>query len=127
MKGIIVISHRLCPVPINSEQYSFTVHAFLFFAIASFGNQLLSRQRYNCIQCLNILNGYNMIHLPLILYILCYFIQFIKIRLRKFNLCNRIVDHLRPEFINPRGNNASLDEGHYHLTFYVALFLIHSI
>jgi hypothetical protein len=28
MKGMIVISHRLCPVPINSEQYSFTVHAF---------------------------------------------------------------------------------------------------
>jgi hypothetical protein len=29
MRGIIVIPHRLCPVPINSEQYSFTVHAFL--------------------------------------------------------------------------------------------------
>jgi hypothetical protein len=29
MRGIIVISHELCPVPINSEQYSFTVHAFL--------------------------------------------------------------------------------------------------
>jgi hypothetical protein len=26
----------------------------------------------------------------------------------------------------PRGNNASLDEGHCHLIFYVALFLIHS-
>jgi hypothetical protein len=127
MKGIIVISHRLCPVPINSEQYSFTVHASLFFAIASFGNQLLSRQRYNCIQCLNILNGCNMIHLPLILYILCYFIQFIKIRLRKFNLRNRIIDHLRPEFINLQRNNALLDEGHYYLTFHVALFLIHSI
>jgi hypothetical protein len=29
MRGTIVIPHRLCPVPINSEQYSFTVHAFL--------------------------------------------------------------------------------------------------
>jgi hypothetical protein len=29
MKGMIVIPHGLCPVPINSEQYSFTVHAFL--------------------------------------------------------------------------------------------------
>jgi hypothetical protein len=29
MRGIIVIFHRLCPMPINSEQYSFTVHAFL--------------------------------------------------------------------------------------------------
>jgi hypothetical protein len=29
MRGMIVIPHRLCPVPINSEQYSFTVHAFL--------------------------------------------------------------------------------------------------
>jgi hypothetical protein len=28
MRGIIVIPHRLCPVSINSEQYSFTVHAF---------------------------------------------------------------------------------------------------
>ncbi len=26
--SLIVIPHRLCPVPINSEQYSFTVHAF---------------------------------------------------------------------------------------------------
>jgi hypothetical protein len=29
MRGMIVIPHRLCPVPINSEQYSFTIHAFL--------------------------------------------------------------------------------------------------
>jgi hypothetical protein len=29
MRGMIVIPHRLCHVPINSEQYSFTVHAFL--------------------------------------------------------------------------------------------------
>jgi hypothetical protein len=29
MRGMIVIPHRLCPVPINSEQYSFIVHAFL--------------------------------------------------------------------------------------------------
>jgi hypothetical protein len=29
MRGMIVIVHRLCPVPINSEQYSFTVHAFI--------------------------------------------------------------------------------------------------
>jgi hypothetical protein len=27
----------------------------------------------------------------------------------------------------PQWNNASLDEEHLHLTFYVALFLIHSI
>jgi hypothetical protein len=26
---MIVIPYRLCPVPINSEQYSFTVHAIL--------------------------------------------------------------------------------------------------
>jgi hypothetical protein len=60
MRGIIVIPHRLCPVPINSEQYSFTVHGFRYFAMASFGNQSLSRQRYNCIQCLNTWNKYNM-------------------------------------------------------------------
>ena len=29
--------------------------------------------------------------------------------------------------LNPWGNNASADEGYYYLTFYVALFLIHSI
>jgi hypothetical protein len=28
MRGIIVIPHRLRPEPINSEQYSFTGHAF---------------------------------------------------------------------------------------------------
>jgi hypothetical protein len=28
MRGTIVIPHGLCPVPINSEQYSFTVHTF---------------------------------------------------------------------------------------------------
>ena len=28
VKGMGVILHGLCPVPINSEQYSFTVHAF---------------------------------------------------------------------------------------------------
>jgi hypothetical protein len=27
MRGIIVIPHELCPVPINSEQYPFTVHS----------------------------------------------------------------------------------------------------
>jgi hypothetical protein len=53
-----------------------------------------------------------MIHLPLILYILCYLIQSIKIRLRRFNLRNRIVINLRPRSINPQGNNASLGEGH---------------
>jgi hypothetical protein len=29
--------------------------------------------------------------------------------------------------LNPCGDNASADEGHRYLTFYVALFLIHSI
>jgi hypothetical protein len=29
--------------------------------------------------------------------------------------------------LSPCGNNASADEGHWYLTFYVALFLIHSI
>jgi hypothetical protein len=29
--------------------------------------------------------------------------------------------------LNPWGDNASADEGHCYLTFYVALFLIHSI
>jgi hypothetical protein len=53
-----------------------------------------------------------MIHLPLILYILCYLIQSIKIQLRRFNLRNHIVINLRPGSINPQGNNASLDEGH---------------
>jgi hypothetical protein len=28
IRGILVILHRLRPVPINSEQYSVTVHAF---------------------------------------------------------------------------------------------------
>jgi hypothetical protein len=28
MRGIIVILHRLCLVSINTEHYSFTVHAF---------------------------------------------------------------------------------------------------
>jgi len=53
-----------------------------------------------------------MIHLPLILYILCFLIQSIKIQLRRFNLRNHIVINLRPRSINPQGNNASLDEGH---------------
>jgi hypothetical protein len=30
MRDIIVIPHRLCPVPINSEQYSLTVHGYFF-------------------------------------------------------------------------------------------------
>jgi hypothetical protein len=51
MRGMIVIPHRLCPVPINSEQYSFTVHAFL---------QLQSHQPgINLCQYLNTLNGDN--------------------------------------------------------------------
>jgi hypothetical protein len=29
MRDMIVIPHRMCPVPINSEQYSFTVHTIL--------------------------------------------------------------------------------------------------
>jgi hypothetical protein len=53
-----------------------------------------------------------MIRLPLILCVLCYFIQSIKIQLRRFNLRNRIVINLRPRSINPQRNNASLDEGH---------------
>jgi hypothetical protein len=68
-----------------------------------------------------------MIHLPLIFYILCHLIQSVRIQLRRFNLRNCIVINLRPRPINPQGNNASLDEEHYHLTFYVVLFLIHSI
>jgi hypothetical protein len=68
-----------------------------------------------------------MIHLPLIFYILCHLIQSVRIQLRKFNLRNCIAINLRPRPINPQGNNASLDEEHYHLTFYVVLFLIHSI
>ena len=53
-----------------------------------------------------------MIHLPLILYILCYLIQSTEIQLQRFNLRNRIVVNLRPRSINPRRDNASLDEGH---------------
>jgi hypothetical protein len=53
-----------------------------------------------------------MIHSPLTLHILCYFIQSVIIQLRRFNLRNRIAINLRPKFINPQGNNASLDEGH---------------
>jgi hypothetical protein len=30
IRGILVIPHRLRPVPINSEQYSVTVHAFWY-------------------------------------------------------------------------------------------------
>jgi hypothetical protein len=57
MRGMIVILHRLGPVSINSEQYFFTVHDFPVFAIASLGNQSLPKQRYNCIQHSNIMNG----------------------------------------------------------------------
>ena len=53
-----------------------------------------------------------MIHLPLIFYILCHLIQSVRIQLRKFNLRNCIAINLRPKFINPQGNNASLDEEH---------------
>jgi hypothetical protein len=53
-----------------------------------------------------------MIHLPLIFYILCYFIQSIKLQLQRFNLRNRIVINLRPRTINLQRNNASLDEGY---------------
>jgi hypothetical protein len=63
MRGMIVIPHRLGPMPINSEQYSFTVHEVPAFAITSLGNQSLPRQRYNCIQHVNIMNGYNMVYL----------------------------------------------------------------
>jgi hypothetical protein len=63
----------------------------------------LSRQRYNCIQYLNILNEYNMIHLLLMLYILCYFVQFNNVLLRRLNLRNRIVVRLRLECIIPEG------------------------
>jgi hypothetical protein len=48
MKGMIVIPHGLSPVPINSEQYSFTVHTFPVIANKSLGNYCLSRQRYKC-------------------------------------------------------------------------------
>jgi hypothetical protein len=40
MRGIIVIPHRLCPVSINSEQYSFTVHAFLYLQSHHSGTNL---------------------------------------------------------------------------------------
>jgi hypothetical protein len=53
-----------------------------------------------------------MIHVPLILYILCYFIQSIKLQLRRFNLRNRIIINLRPRSINLQRNNASSDEGY---------------
>jgi hypothetical protein len=53
-----------------------------------------------------------MIRLPLILCVLCYFIQSIKIQLRRFSLRNCTVINLRPKSINPQRNNASLDEGH---------------
>jgi hypothetical protein len=44
-----------------------------------------------------------MIHLPLILFILCYLIQSIKIQLRRLNLRNRILINLRPGFIILKG------------------------
>ena len=44
-----------------------------------------------------------MIHLLLMFYILCYFVQFNNVLLRKLNLRNRIVVRLRPEFIIPEG------------------------
>jgi hypothetical protein len=47
--------------------------------------------------------GSFMIRLPLILYILCYFIQSIKLQLRRLNLRNHIVINLRPRSINPKG------------------------
>jgi hypothetical protein len=44
-----------------------------------------------------------MIHLPLISFILCYFIQSIKIQLRRLNLRNYILINLRPRFIILKG------------------------
>jgi multisubunit Na+/H+ antiporter MnhB subunit len=44
-----------------------------------------------------------MIHLLLMLYILCYFVQFNNVLLRKLNLRNRIVVRLRLECIIPEG------------------------
>jgi hypothetical protein len=44
-----------------------------------------------------------MIHLPLIPFILCYFIQSIKIQLRRLNLRNYILINLRPRFIILKG------------------------
>jgi multisubunit Na+/H+ antiporter MnhB subunit len=49
------------------------------------------------------LNEYNMIHLLLMLYILCYFVQFNNVLSRKLNLHNRIVVRLRLECIIPEG------------------------
>jgi hypothetical protein len=44
-----------------------------------------------------------MIHLPLILFILCYLIQPIKIQLRRLNLRNCITINFRPRFIILKG------------------------
>jgi hypothetical protein len=40
MRGVIVIPHRLGPVPINSEQYSFTVHGFRYLQLHHSGTNL---------------------------------------------------------------------------------------
>ena len=46
MRGMIVIVHRLCPVPINSEQYSDTVYARIqVIAIASFEIQPFAKAK----------------------------------------------------------------------------------
>jgi hypothetical protein len=60
------------------------------------------------------------------LYALCYFILSVLIQLWRYNLhSSAIITFVRSTSLGK--NNASADEGHWHLTFYVALFLIHSI
>jgi hypothetical protein len=44
-----------------------------------------------------------MIHLPLVLFILCYLIQSITIQLQRFNLRNCIAINLRPRIIILKG------------------------
>jgi hypothetical protein len=60
MRGIIVILHRLCPVSINSEQYSFTVHGFLESQSHHSGTNLCQGRGINVF---NDLIYYNMIRL----------------------------------------------------------------
>jgi hypothetical protein len=49
------------------------------------------------------------------------------IRSRRYNLRGILFLAFVRSSLNPWGNNASANEGHYYLTFYVVLFLIHSI
>jgi hypothetical protein len=60
-------------------------------------------------------------------YVLRYFILSLWVQLWRWNLRNILFVVFVRSSLNSWGDNASADEEHWYLTFYVALFLIHSI